>query len=342
MANLKDVAKKAGVSIATVSRVINNIGNVDPVTAKLVNSVIKELDYKPSKVAQRLRNQNSKSKFIGLILPDIQNPFYVDVIHGIEEKVWKEGYALVIGNFSQDEKKEQLYIDIFRSESVVGFIVAPVHGKDEKVEELIRSGNSVVCVDRGLESNNADVVLMDNERGAYMAVDHLIRLGHKNIAHITGSPLIQTTAQRLSGYKKAFEDHGLQVNPDYVVGKDSTQKSGVELTEFLLNLPNPPSAIFTGNNLITLGVLETIHKKGLKIPEELAIVGFDDMSWSYALNPPLTAVRQSGFEIGQRAAELLLHRIEDPGRAITKLILRTELVVRKSCGASENFNQNKS
>ena len=182
MANLKDVAKKAGVSIATVSRVVNKNVNVDPVTARLVNNIIKELSYKPSKVAQRLRNQDNKSRLIGLILPDIQNPFYVDVIHGVEELVWKEGYAVVIGNFSQDEKKEQLYIDIFQSESVVGFIVAPVHGQDKKVQELIKAGSSVVCVDRGMDNDATDVVLIENEKGAYAAVDHLIKQGHKKIA----------------------------------------------------------------------------------------------------------------------------------------------------------------
>lgn len=334
MANLKDVANKAGVSIATVSRVINEMGNVDSGTMQLVKNVIKELDYRPSRVAQRLRNQNIKSKLIGLILPDIQNPFYVDVIKGVEEYVYKNGFAVVIGNFSQDEKKEQLYIDIFQSESVVGFIIAPANGKDKKVEELISSGSFVVCVDRGLDNNAADVVLIDNEKGAFMAVDHLIKLGHTRIAHITGSKLIPTTSQRILGYNNAFKFHKLQVNEEYIVSKDSTQRSGIELTEKLLSLPNPPTAIFTGNNLITLGALETIHKKGLRIPEDVAIIGFDDMLWSYVLNPPLTAIRQSGFDIGHRAAEMLLQRVQDPQRSVSKIILNPELVVRKSCGAT--------
>jgi len=335
MANLKDVAKKAGVSIATVSRVINKTGNVDPATENIVNSVIKGLNYKPSTVAQRLRNQNNKSRLIGLILPDIQNPFYVDVIHGVEELVWKKGYAVVIGNFSQDKKKEQLYIDIFQSESIVGFIVAPVDGKDRKVKELIKSGNPVVCVDRGMDNDETDVVLMDNEKGAFTAVDHLVKLGHKKIALIAGSKDIPTTNQRIQGYKRALELHHIEVNNDYIVSKSSTRESGVELTDHLLKLPNPPSAIFTGNNLITLGALETIHKYGLKIPDDIALIGYDDMPWSYALNPPLTAVRQSGFEIGNHAAELLLQRIQNPDRAVAKLIMNTELMIRKSCGANK-------
>lgn len=339
MANLKDVAKKAGVSIATVSRVINKTGKVDPVTENLINKVIKELNYKPSIAAQRLRNHNNKSRLIGLILPDIQNPFYVDVIHGVEEMVWKDGYAVVIGNFSQDKKKEELYIDIFQSESISGFIVAPVDGKDKKVKKLIKSGSPVVCVDKGMDNDETDVVLMDNEKGAFTAVDHLIKCGHKKIALIAGSKEIPTSFQRIQGYKKALEFNGLEINEDYIVSKSSTQKSGVELTEYLLKLPNPPSAIFTGNNLITLGALETIHKIGLKIPEEIALIGFDDMPWSYALNPPLTAVRQSGFEIGQRAAELLLQRMQNPDRAVAKLILKTELIIRKSCGANQTLTQ---
>ncbi len=336
MANLKDVAKKAEVSIATVSRVINKTGKVDTTTEYRVNSVIKELNYKPSTVAQRLRNQNNKSRLIGLILPDIQNPFYVDVIQGVEELVWKEGYAVVIGNFSQDEKKEQLYLDIFQSESVVGFIVAPASGTDKKVKELIKTGSRVVCVDRGMNDDSTDVVLMDNEKGAFEAVNHLIKLGHRKIAIIAGSKNIPTTNQRIQGYKNALECHNIPVVDDYIVSKDSTQKSGVKLTEYLLKSPDPPTAIFTGNNLITLGALETIHKSGLKIPDDVALIGFDDMPWSYALNPPLTAVRQSGFEIGQRAAELLLQRIQKPDGAIAKLILKTQLIIRQSCGAKQS------
>ena len=330
MANLKDVARRAGVSIATVSRVINGMNNVDPHTVKQVSKAINELNYKPSKVAQRLRNTSMKSNFIGLILPDIQNPFYIDVIKGVEEYLYKLGYAVVVGNYSQDEEKAHLYIDIFRSESVSGFIIAPVLGSEDKIRRLIDAGNPVVCVDRGLADMDIDLVVSDNERGAFNAVEYLIKSGHTRIAHIAGSKSIPTTVQRIEGYIAAMTKYGIEVPENYIMSRESNQESGKLLTETLLGLEHPPSAILTGNNLITLGVLEAIHNKGLSIPGDISVIGFDDMPWSDSLNPPLTAVRQPAYEIGRRAAELLCQRIDEQDLPSAQLELKTELIVRNS------------
>lgn len=328
--SLKQVAQKAGVSIATVSRVINNMGNVDPETVKLVNKVIKDLNYKPSRVAQQLRNTNIKSKFIGLILPDIQNPFYIDVIKGVEEYMYNKGYAVVVGNYSQDEKKAHLYIDIFKSESIAGYIIAPVPGSEKQIDKLMKAGNAVVCVDRGLENIDVDLVIVDNEKGAFQATEHLIKLGHKRIAHIAGSMNIPTTGLRINGYKKALELHNIKFKENLLLSKDSSKESGKALTRKLLSLKEPPTAILTGNNLITLGALEVIHEQNVKIPEEVSIVGFDDLPWANSLNPPLTAINQPAFEIGKMAGELLNQRISDMSRPKVQLELKTELIVRNS------------
>lgn len=330
--NLKEVALKAGVSIATVSRVINSDSVVKDETKLRVQRAIKQLGYRPNRVAQRLRSTRKTNRLIGLLIPDIQNPFYVDVIRGIEQYAYANNSAVVIGNFSQNEEREKFYIDILKSESVDAFIVAPFPGMNNYVEELVQEGFAVVCIDRGLTNMDVDVVKVDNFKGAFDAVEHLIKIGHKRIAHLTGNPLIPTSLERISGYEAALRKYGFSIDQDIVKGRDSDYRSGVELTAELLDLPNPPNAIFTANNLLTLGSLETIHHRGLRIPEDIAIVGFDDMYWSMSLNPPLTAVRQSGFEIGRTAIELLYMRIADPNRSKVNVILKTELMVRKSCG----------
>jgi LacI family transcriptional regulator/LacI family repressor for deo operon, udp, cdd, tsx, nupC, and nupG len=331
-ADLKAVASLAGVSIATVSRVLNGNPLVKDETRLAVQKAIKTTGYQPNRVAQRLRSATRNRKLIGLLIPDIQNPFYVDVIRGIEEYAYAHGSAVVIGNFSQDQKKEKRYIDILRSESVDGFIVAPHHGRDEYVEELLNDGQAVVCIDRGVTGLNVDVVKSDNEHGAFIAIEHLVKVGHKRIAHITGDPSIPTTHERIAGYRAALEKYGLPVDETIIQGRESNFKSGADIAAALLDLPEPPTAIFTGNNLLTLGALETIHKRGVLIPGQVAIVGFDDMYWANSLNPPLTAIRQHGFEMGQRAIELLYQRILHPARLPAHVVIKTELMVRKSCG----------
>lgn len=328
--SLKKVAEKAGVSIATVSRVINKSANVNPQTRIKIEKIIKELNYSPNRVAKRLRNRNTSSNLLAVLIPDIQNPFYVEVLRGIEDTTYKNNYALMVCNFSQDEQKENMYLDIIQSESVDGLIAAPAHEKDPKVISLVKDGLPIVCVDRGLLDVDVDVVLVDNRKGAFAAVDHLAKKGYKRIAYISGIPQIPSSKEREEGFKDALMSNNLTLHKELVKYGDSGHDSGVELCKELLSLPNPPDAIFTGNNLITLGALETIHQNNLKIPDDIAIVGFDDMYWSISLNPPLTAVRQPAYEIGKCAAEQLISRINNPDRPKTSMILKTELMVRKS------------
>jgi len=331
MSTLKDVADKAKVSISTVSRVINKEPLVKPKTREKVEAAISELNYRPNRVAQRLRSINTKNKLIGLVLPDIQNPFYVDVVRGVEECAYQHNFAVMIGNFDQDERKEKLYLDILQSESMDGLIVAPSHGRDQNIARVMENGYSVVCIDRGLIGMDVDVVKVNNEAGAYGAIDYLIGLGHRKIAHITGHPQIPTTMERVAGYEAAMARNDIEIDDRLIKSSNSDYQSGAALMQELLELPDPPTAVFTANNLLTLGALKTIHKKGLSIPDDISIVGFDDMYWSMSLNPPLTAVRQSGYDIGNKAAELLLQRIANPDRQTSSLVLDTELIVRQSC-----------
>ncbi len=331
MSSLTDVAKKAGVSIATVSRVINNGTNVNEETRAKVLKAIKELKYQPSRVAKRLRSKSSSSNLLGLLIPDIQNPFYVDVLRGVEDVAYENNYAVIMCNFAQDEQKEKMYLDILQQESIDGLIAAPAHEKDVNVLRLLDEGLPIVCVDRGLVGKEVDVVVVNNRDGAYQAVDHLVKSGYKRIAYISGQKQIPSSKYREQGYRDALMDNGVEIDLDLIKYGDSKYHSGVELCAELLNMKNPPDAIFTGNNLITLGALEMIHERNLKIPEEVAIIGFDDMYWSLSLNPPLSAVRQPAYEIGRRACELLIQRIGDPTRSVIQMTLNAQLMIRKSC-----------
>jgi DNA-binding LacI/PurR family transcriptional regulator len=330
MASMNDIARKAGVSIATVSRVLNENGHVNEATRVKVLKAIKDLKYHPSRVAKRLRSKSVSSHMLGVLIPDIQNPFYVDVLRGIEETAYNRNYAIIMCNFGQDERKEKLYLEILQSEAIDGLIAAPARKDDPLLKKMVKEGLPVVCVDRGLEDVDVDIVVVDNREGALKAVNFLIDSGYRRIAYISGLTTIPTSLHREQGYRDAHIQHQLPVDETLIRHGDSKYESGLRLCRELLNLPDPPDAIFAGNNLITLGALETIHSMGLKIPQDVAIVGFDDMVWSNSLNPPLSAVRQPALEIGKRATELLIQRIEEPGRTCIQMILKAELMKRSS------------
>lgn len=336
---LQDVARSAGVSTATVSRVINDSTHVSHDVRARVNKALDKLNYRPNRAARRLRVKDGIHQLIGLLIPDIQNPFYVDVIQGVEEVVYSNDYAVFICNFSQDYNKEKAYLNIMKEEGIDGLIVAPYHEEDRMVTSLVHSGLPIVCIDRGLNKVNADLVVVDNESGAYQAVKHLIQLGHERIGYVGGLYSIPTSRHRRDGYVKALREFDIEIDDSLIKFGDSKHESGQQMVREFLDMDNPPSALFTGNNVITLGGLEVIHSRGVKIPDEIAVVGFDDMYWSNSLNPPLTAVKQSGYDIGKQATTMLFERLSEPGRAPRKVQLHTELIVRKSCG-SENLKKN--
>ena len=330
MASMDDVAKRAGVSIATVSRVLNNSDSVNESTRLKILKAIKDLKYQPSRVAKRLRSKSVSSFLLGVLVPDIRNPFYVDVLRGIEDVAYRNHYAIIMCNYGQDEKKEIMYLDILQAEAIDGLIAAPVNENDQRLKSIIKEGLPVVCVDRGLSGIEVDTVFVNNEESAFAAVNHLVKSGYKRIAYISGLTSIPSSRLREAGYRRALENSGM-FSREYIRYGNSSYDSGVALCAELLDLPAPPDAIFTGNNLITLGALETIHKRKKQVPKEVAIIGFDDMFWASSLNPPLTAVRQPAYEIGKRAGELLIHRISDPQRPCIQMTLNAELMIRSSC-----------
>jgi DNA-binding LacI/PurR family transcriptional regulator len=333
MATLEDVAREADVSISTVSRALNNSEKVHPDTKAHVKQVAEDLGYMPSRVARRLRLEGGRANLLGLVIPDIQNPFFADVTRGVEDVAQAHGYALILSNSDEDADKQRLALEILQTEDVDGVIVPPVGAEDSAIEGLLDSGIAVVCVDRRLPGTRVDTILSDNRKGAYQAVSHLIDLGHERIGFIGGIPHISTLTERRTGYERALRDHDLPVDPALIMEGDDRREQGKIFTNELLSLAAPPTALFTGNNLTTLGALAALNERGVEVPDEMALVGYDDVPWPMALNPPPTVVDQPGYEMGRRAAEILLGRLQAPDRSPTTVTLQPELIVRRSCGA---------
>ncbi|MGD1031373.1 MAG: LacI family DNA-binding transcriptional regulator [Opitutaceae bacterium] len=331
MSSLTDVAKAAGVSIATVSRVISHPEKVASQTQIAVRKAMKDLDYQPNRVARRLRQRGGKRQLLGLIIPDIQNPFFAEIARGVEDVAYANQFAVMLCNSDENLEKESFYLDVMRAESVDGIILPPINDQDPAVRKIAESGMPIVTVDRSLSDSTIDKVEVDNRQGAFDAVAHLIKLGHNRIGLITGRINISTSRDRKLGYEQALAAGEIPLNPDYVRVGDYKQASGYALTDELLALPVPPTALFVANNLMAVGAIEAVHKRNLKIPRDVAIIGFDDLPWADALDPPLTMVRQPAYEVGRAAAELLLNRLGSPDSPAAWLRLRPRLIFRKSC-----------
>jgi len=330
MASLQDVAERAKVSIATVSRVLNKSDKVVPETRAIVEQALRELGYRPSRVARRLRMKDGRAHLVGLIIPDIQNPFYAEIARGVEDAAYAAEYALLLCNSDENPDKERFYLDVMRSESVDGIVLPPFDDTDSAVIDIAATGMPVVCVDRSMVKLKTDLVEVDNHRGAFEAVSHLLDKGHKHIALIEGRAQVSTSRERRRGYLDALAERGITVRKDLIRAGDFKQESGRVLANELLALRKPPTALFVCNNLMTVGALATIHQRGLRVPQDVAIVGFDDLPWAEALDPPLTVVRQPAYEVGRQAMELLLKRIMEPERAPVTVRLLPELVTRRS------------
>lgn len=331
MSSLTDVARAAGVSIATVSRVISHPEKVAPRTQAGVRKAMHDLDYRPNRVARRLRQRGGKRHLLGLIIPDIQNPFFAEIARGVEDVAYANQFAVMLCNSDEDAKKESFYLEVMRAESVDGIILPPLNDRDPHVIKIAESGMPIVTVDRSLSDSAIDKVEVDNRQGAFDAVAHLIKKGHRRVGLITGPIDISTSRDRKLGYEQALGANDIPLDPKYMRTGDNKQASGVVLAGELLDLEARPTALFVGNNLMAVGAIEAIHRRGLKIPKDVAIIGFDDLPWADVLDPPLTVVRQPAYEVGRTAAELLLKRLDSPNSPPAWLRLRPRLQLRKSC-----------
>ncbi len=328
-ATIKDVSLAAGVSTATVSRVMAGFDEVNEQTRQRVLDAARTLNYQPNRNARNLRKSTTSK--IGVIISDIQNPFFGSVVRGVEKNTILDDYTLVLGNSDEEPQREQKLINMLLEEGVAGVILAPTSIDLTRYNDLCCSGTPFVVIDRRLPISDVDMVLVDGEAGAEMAIDHLLQLGHTRIGYVGGLKHLSVMHEREQGYLKSLKKHDLPVMPEYLRMGNNRQSGGYAAVSELLSLAAPPSAILIANNLMTLGGLQAIHEHGMEIPEHVSVVGFDDMDWAPSLRPPLTCVAQPAFEMGETAAAILLSRIRNSDQPHKTVVLETHLITRASC-----------
>lgn len=329
---IADVAARAGVSPATVSRVLNGSPRVHPALRARVEHVIATLGYRPDRVARALRRGGSLR--LGLMLPDVHNPFFTDIVRGVEQAAHERGYLIMLCDADEDPQRERQYGELLQAERVAGVVAAPRDASGASLRPLLEGHTPLVLVDRCPDGVEVDAVTVDNRAGARAAVEHLLSLGLRRIAIITGPLDLSVARERLEGYREALASASVPLDPRWVRIGDFKQSSGYTETIRLLTESTGIEALFVSNNLMTLGALRALRELGRRVPDQISIVSFDDMPWAESLNPPLTAVAQPAFEMGLQATRLLLDRIEHRGGGgPIRRLLQPTLVVRASTAA---------
>lgn len=327
MATMRDVARLAGVSVATVSRVINHKDSVNSDTAGQVLKAIEQLQYEPNAVAQGLAGK--KMGIIALILPDILNPFFPALARGVEDVAHKKGLTVILGNSDDQGLKESSYIKVLKKKYVDGFIFASNTIREEDVESLRNAGIPIVLLDRGLNTASCPVIRSTNREGAKLAVQHLIEQGCQRIAHIYGPQEFITARERLLGYEEVAG--GLSgYSPSLMVPGHFDIESGRKAVEQLLARHPDLDGIFAGNDLMAIGALKALREREIRVPEQVKVCGFDGIGLTEITEPELTTVAQPIYEMGRLAARMLLNEIESGIRENTLIELEVTLIPRKS------------
>ena len=330
-ATIKDVAAHAAVSVATVSAVINENKYVSPELAQRVQASIATLGYQRNSFARGLKTQISHC--IGLIVPDITNPFYTNIARGVEDVAHTHNYSLILGNTDEDPEKEKKYLQLLESKQADGLIIAITDRSYAYLQSLPIQNLALVGIDRSLFNLGIDTVLVENRAGARTAVEHLITLGHRRIGLLTGARGITPTEERLLGYIDALTEHGIEVDPALITTTRPRVDGGERGAYQLLALEDRPSALFMMDGTMVIGALQSIARSGLRCPEDIALACFDDFTWASVMRPHLTVVDQPTYDIGQQAAHLLFERLQNRERAPQEIRLQTHLIIRESSGA---------
>jgi len=331
-ATIRDVARRARVSVATVSRVVNrSTHRVRPETRRRVLAAVDTLGYHPNVIAQSLKKRASRT--VALIVPDISNPFFPAIARGIEDAARQRGYAVLLCNTYEDLDREHAYLQLLRKRWVDGLIFATVGSNTRHLRALRQERLPVVLVARDVDGITVDAVLVDNFRGALEATNHLIRLGHRNIAHIAGPASLRVAAERRRGYQRALSEAGVQPDDALIANGDFTADGGRAAMATLLSRGRPFSGLVAANDLMAIGAIEALRAAGRRVPEDAAVVGFDDITFASLVSPALTTVAQPKYRMGQMAMERLLELMAGDSPAGRRIVLTPQLVVRESCGA---------
>jgi LacI family transcriptional regulator len=325
---INDVARLAGVSITTVSHVINGTRFVSDELRQRVSDAMQTLNYQPNSLARGLRMGLSKS--IGLIIPDNSNLFFAEIARAIEDAGYKHGYSVILCNTDDDPQKEDAYVNVLRAKQVDGVIFISAGGLSQGLNRLLDAHVPVVVIDRQIADIAADIVLIDNLQGGYQAVQHLIQTGHKRIACIAGPSDLTPSSQRLVGYQRALQDAGLPCDERLLERGDFHAASGYTATLRLMQNKPRPTAIFACNDMMAIGALHATYVLKIRVPDDVALVGFDDVELASYVYPPLTSVAQPKQEIGKMAVDLILERIHSPMAPSRTMVMSPSLMVRLS------------
>jgi len=329
MVTIKDVAKEAGVSVTTVSRVLNNKPDVSEDTRRKIEKVIKKLGYNPSGIARGLVLQKTNS--IGLIIPDVINPFFPEIIKGIERRTREMGYSLILYDTDNNKKEEREAIKLLRSKKVDGIILSFSLENKDVLKELEKEKYPIIQIDREIKDSIYPAVTINNKESAYRATEYIIKQGHRKIGHITGDLSAETAIDRLSGFKLALKDNGIIYKEEWILQGDYSKESGKEQMKKIINLSELPTALFFANDLMAFGAYETIYKQDFNIPEDFSIVGHDNIEITSFVRPGLTTMNQPKYLLGQIAVDKLINMIEKKdGSSFHNLILKNDIVIRES------------
>ena len=329
MATARDIARAAGVSTSTVSHVLNGTRWVSPELRQRVLAMADELRYEPDALARSLRARRSNT--VGLLISDIANPFFTAVVRGIQDVVQARGYALILSNSDEDADKELAYLRVLTSRRVDGIILAPAGQAHPYLAELARSGSPLVFLDRELPELGVAAAVLDNRGAAIAVVDHLLRLGHRRIGLLVGRRDVTPTEERVSGYRAALEEAGIEFDEALVASGGSRIAEARRAAEQLLILEPRPSALFVTNNTLAIGAMATLREAGLRVPQDISLASIDDVPWADVFEPRLTTVAQPTYELGRLAADLVLRRIAGDAEAATaRIVLPGHLITRDS------------
>lgn len=328
MATIKEVAAHAGVSSATVSHVINDTRFVSDTVREQVQQAMADLGYRPNALARSLRRGETHT--IGLILPDSANPFFAEIGRAIEASAFERGYSVILCNTENDREKERMYTEVLENKQVDGMIFVASGKEHETLVEITKKGLPSVVVDRDMGSLELDTVITDNYTGGLVATQHLLSLGHRIIACITGPSNITPSAHRVTGYRAALQQANIPVDESLLARGDFHAPSGYQGAMQLFQRNPRPTAIFVCNDMMAIGVIRAASQLGLRIPEDVSIASFDNIELASYTTPPLTSVAQPKQEIGQMAITLLLERMQNASLPPRRNILPTRLVIRES------------
>ena len=336
MATIRDVAEQAGVATMTVSRVINNSGYVSDATRAKVESAITNLGYVPNMLGPSLRFNQTNT--LALILTDITNPFWTTVARGVEDAAQEQNYSVILCNTDENLKKQDQYLNMLLKRRIDGILFVPADNQAESVQLIQKQNVQVVVLDRSVPNVDVDIVRGDSFGGAYQLAKHLIELGHKNIAVLSGPQNIFTSTERVAGFRQAMVEAGLEHNFDHVYWGSFRQNPG-EIAERALQATPRPTAFLAVNNFIANGALQTFSKAGLRIPEDVSLVSFDDIPVIINPIPFLTVSVQPAYEMGYQATQLLLARLRNEGpEERQEIVLPTEIFIRQSTAPPSTKN----